>query len=161
MIDVDVEDPAWLAAAPDCQALAIEAGEATLALAKARNSQVPTGTIAILLADDAAVGDLNARFRGQDRPTNVLSFPAPANPAHHLGDVALAYGVCAGEADAQGKSLAHHLQHLVAHGILHLLGYDHMTDEEADTMEALERDIMAGLGISDPYLASEGDDDRL
>nr|WP_309604462.1 rRNA maturation RNase YbeY [Phenylobacterium sp.] len=109
--------------------------------------------VTILLTDDETVRDLNARFRGQDRPTNVLSFPAPANPERFLGDVALAHGVCAREAADQGKSLAHHLQHLVAHGVLHLLGYDHIRDDEAAAMEGLERAILAGLGIADPYEA--------
>jgi probable rRNA maturation factor len=108
-------------------------------------------SLVILLADDAAVRDLNARFRRRDDATNVLSFPAAPNPEGHLGDLALAFGVCAREADEQGKRLAHHLQHLVAHGVLHLLGYDHMSDDEADAMEGLERIVMAGLGAPDPY----------
>jgi probable rRNA maturation factor len=109
------------------------------------------GGVTILLADDATVQDLNARFRGKDAPTNVLSFPAPATAAPHLGDIALAYGVCSREAQAQGKPLAHHLMHLTAHGVLHLLGYDHQSDADAEAMEALERKILAGLGVPDPY----------
>ena len=97
----------------------------------------------ILLTDDASVRELNARFRHKDVATNVLSFPAPPNPERHLGDVALAFGVCAREAGEQGKRLRHHLQHLVAHGVLHLLGYDHMSDDEAEEMEGLERIVMA------------------
>jgi len=151
-IDVEIEDPAWSAALPDAEALARIAADATL-------GKLPR-TVTLLLTDDASVRDLNARFRGQDKPTNVLSFPAPPNPEHHLGDVALAFGVCATEAADQGKPLAHHLQHLVAHGVLHLLGYDHMNDAEAHEMEGLERDILAGLGVPDPYLAGEGDDGR-
>jgi probable rRNA maturation factor len=107
--------------------------------------------VTILLTDDAAIQDLNARFRNKNAPTNVLSFPAPATAAPHLGDIALAYGVCAREADAQGKPLAHHLMHLTAHGVLHLLGYDHESDADAERMEALEREILAGLGVPDPY----------
>jgi probable rRNA maturation factor len=117
-----------------------------------------TGLV-ILLADAAAVQDLNARFRDKDKPTNVLSFPAAANPEGHLGDVALAFGVCAREAAEQGKPLRHHLQHLVAHGVLHLLGYDHMSDDEAEAMESLERIVMAGLGAPDPYAPGERDHD--
>ena len=83
--------------------------------------------------------------------TNVLSFPAAANPEGHLGDISLAYGVCAREAAEQGKSLSNHLQHLVAHGVLHLLGYDHIEDGDAEVMETLERQILAGLGVPDPY----------
>ena len=107
--------------------------------------------VTVLLTDDASIRDLNARFRGKDQPTNVLSFPAPETAAPHLGDIALAYGVCAREAEAQGKSLQHHLMHLTAHGVLHLLGYDHETDAEAEEMEGMERAILATLGVSDPY----------
>jgi probable rRNA maturation factor len=110
----------------------------------------------VLLTDDATVQDLNGRFRGKPVPTNVLSFPAAPNPHDHLGDIALGYGVCAAEAVAQGISLADHLQHLTAHGVLHLLGYDHEIDSEAEAMETLERRILEGLGVADPY-ASEGD----
>lgn len=155
MIDTEIEDDAWLAAVPDAAQLVEIAGDATLF----HRNRAEQG-LTVLLTDDATVRELNARFRSQDIPTNVLSFPAPDNPEHHLGDVALAYGVCAREAAEQGKLLAHHLQHLVAHGVLHLLGYDHMSDDEADVMEGLERDILAGLGISDPYLAGEGEDGR-
>ena len=107
--------------------------------------------VTVLLTDDAAVQDLNARFRGKDAPTNVLSFPAPATAHPHLGDIAVAHGVCAREAAAQGKTLADHLSHLVVHGVLHLLGYDHQADATADAMEAMERDILSKLGVADPY----------
>lgn len=155
MTDVDVEDPAWSVALPDAEALVLAAADATLA----SEGAVGEG-VALLLTDDATIRDLNRRFREQDRPTNVLSFPALQNPERFLGDIALAYGVCAREAQEQGKPLAHHLQHLVAHGVLHLLGYDHESDAQADEMEGLERDVLAGLGIPDPYLAGEGDHDR-
>ena len=140
-IDIEIEDEAWSAALPNAEALALEAAEAATA----------EGGLAILLTDDDTVADLNLRFRGKSGPTNVLSFPAPENREGHLGDIALAYGVCAREAAEQGKPLAHHLQHLVAHGVLHLLGYDHLTEAEAEEMEALERRILAGLGVPDPY----------
>jgi probable rRNA maturation factor len=142
VIEVEIEDSAWTAAQPDAEALAIAA--ATAALDR-------PGEIAVLLSDDATLRDLNNRFRGKDKPTNVLSFPAPSNPQGHLGDIALAYGVCAAEAAEQGKSLSAHLQHLVAHGVLHLVGFDHETEAEAEAMEAQERVILAGLGVSDPY----------
>jgi len=141
-IDVEVEDPAWEAAAPQAFEIARRAGEAALDR---------SGVVAVLLTDDETVQDLNQRFRGKDYPTNVLSFPAPQNPEQHLGDVALAYGVCAREAAEQGKTLAAHLQHLVAHGVLHLVGFDHETDQEAALMEARERDILRTLGVADPY----------
>ena len=152
MIDVEIEDPAWTQALPDAEALVWVAGEAALLL----SSILPGGAgggVTVLLTDDETVRDLNARFRSQDKPTNVLSFPAPTNPERFLGDVALAYGVCAREAVEQGKPLADHLRHLVAHGVLHLLGYDHTSDDEALEMEGLERTILAGLGIADPYQA--------
>jgi probable rRNA maturation factor len=152
LTDVEIEDAAWTAAQADAAALTVRAAEAVLLSEGADGEHVT-----VLLTDDEAVSELNARFRGKDQPTNVLSFPAPPNPEKHLGDVALAYGTCAREAAEQGKPLAHHLQHLVAHGVLHLLGYDHMTDEEADAMEGLERDVLAGLGVPDPYQAGEGD----
>lgn len=105
----------------------------------------------VLLTDDARLRALNAAFRGKDRPTNVLSFPATSGDGSSLGDIAIAYGVVAREARAQGKSFAAHAAHLAAHGILHLLGYDHEKASEAKVMEALERTILAKLSIADPY----------
>lgn len=153
MIDIEVEEAAWTYAEADAEALVRRAAEAVLKWEGAADDEGVT----ILLTDDASVQALNARFRDKDKPTNVLSFPAPPNPEKHLGDVALAFGVCDREAREQGKPLGHHLQHLVAHGVLHLLGYDHMTDEEAEAMEGLERIVLAGLGVPDPYAAGEGD----
>jgi probable rRNA maturation factor len=112
------------------------------------------GEIAILLTSDEVLADLNARFRGKSGPTNVLSFPAPPAARPHLGDIAIAFGVCEREALEQGKRLEHHLMHLVAHGVLHLVGYDHQTKTEAEDMEALERRVLAGLGAPDPYQAA-------
>jgi probable rRNA maturation factor len=150
MIDVVIEDPAWEAAEPRAAALAEIAATAVLEHERAR-----AGDIAILLADDARLAGLNAAFRGKDAATNVLSFPA-ATGAEALGDIALAFGVCAREAAEQAKSLGHHLQHLTAHGVLHLLGYDHESDAEAEAMEAKERAILAGLGVADPYAPRTG-----
>ena len=152
MIDIEIEDEAWVAAAPQAQDLVQAAAAAAL-----RRAEFDGDAVTILLTDDDSVRDLNARFRGKDYATNVLSFPAPQNPEGHLGDIALAFGVCAREAAEQGKPIAHHLQHLVAHGVLHLLGYDHETDAEAEHMEGLERVILAGLGVPDPYAAEQGD----
>lgn len=154
MIDIEIEEEAWTEALPNAEDLARTAAGAVL-----EHELRDDANLTLLLTDDDTVRDLNDRFRKQDKPTNVLSFPAPANPDGLLGDVALAYGVCAREAEAQGKSIAHHLQHLVAHGVLHLLGYDHLRDDEAEEMEALEREILAGLGVPDPYAAGEDDDD--
>lgn len=143
MIDVEVEAADWSDALAEAEVIALTAAVAAVGGEESRD-------VAILLTDDETVRDLNARFRGQDKPTNVLSFPAPDGTGS-LGDIALAFGVTAREAQEQGKPLAHHLQHLVAHGVLHLLGYDHLEDAEAEAMEAEERRILAGLGVPDPY----------
>jgi probable rRNA maturation factor len=154
LIDIEIEDPAWSAAEASAEDLARAAARAVLA-----HEGMGGAGVTVLLTDDATVRDLNARFRQKDTPTNVLSFPAAANPERHLGDVALAFGICAREAADQGKPLRAHMQHLVAHGVLHLLGYDHMSDVEAEEMEGLERVVLAGLGVPDPYAAGEGDHD--
>lgn len=156
MIDVEVADPAWMGALPDAEILVRAA--ATAALDEFFGFDEDPG-IAVLLTDDATLAELNGRFRSKPQPTNVLSFPATPNSEQHLGDLALAFGVCAREAAEQKKSVSDHLQHLVAHGVLHLLGYDHEDDAEADEMEGLERVILAGLGIADPYAAEQGDHD--
>ena len=143
MIEVEVEDEAWTAALPD--AVAVVERAATVALGAVE------GDVVVLLTDDAAVHDLNLRFRDRDRPTNVLSFPAAESAAPHLGDLVLAHGVCAAEAAAQGKSLADHVTHLTVHGVLHLLGRDHVDAVEAEAMEAEERTLLASLGVADPY----------
>jgi probable rRNA maturation factor len=146
LIDVEIEAPPWSEALADAEMLARGAALAALDSEGAGHEGVT-----ILLTDDETVRELNARFRGKDAPTNVLSFPAAATARPHLGDVALAYGVCAREAEAQGKTLEQHLAHLTAHGVLHLLGYDHQSDGEAEEMEAIERRILQGLGVPDPY----------
>jgi probable rRNA maturation factor len=153
VIEVEIEDGAWTAALPDAAAVAERAGQAVLDEIEPVEAGEAQG-VAVLLTSDAAVAELNQRFRGKAGPTNVLSFPASANPENHLGDIALALGVCAREAAEQGKGLEQHLAHLVVHGVLHLLGYDHETDGEAEAMEALERSILESLGVPDPY-ASE------
>jgi probable rRNA maturation factor len=142
-------------------------GAATAALAGAGFRLAPglDCEISILFTDDEDVRRLNRDFRGKDRPTNILSFPmlppdaiAPALAAPEgsllLGDLALAYETCASEAAAQGKSLAAHVTHLVVHGVLHLLGFDHEEEAPAEAMETLERSILARLGIADPYAAA-------
>ena len=149
MIEVEIEDGAWTAALPLAATVVERAASAALGAAQ--------GDLVVLLTDDAAVQDLNARFRGKDRPTNVLSFPAAVSAAPHLGDLVLAYGVCAAEAAAQGKSLADHLSHLTVHGLLHLLGRDHEAVAEAEAMEAEERAILASLGVADPYRTDAAD----
>lgn len=153
MIEVEIEEDAWTSALPEAAAIAERAGQAVLDEIEPTDGGEEQGVV-VLLTSDEAVAELNQQFRGKAGPTNVLSFPAPANPENHLGDVALAHGVCAREAAEQGKSLDQHLAHLVVHGVLHLLGYDHETDHEAEAMEALERSILESLGVPDPY-ASE------
>ncbi|MNH96861.1 Endoribonuclease YbeY [compost metagenome] len=143
MIEVEIDSEAWTEALPDAAAIAERAASAALGSVE--------GDVVVLLADDAAVQELNARFRDKDRPTNVLSFPAAESAFPHLGDVVLGHAYCAAEALAQGKTLSDHLSHLVVHGVLHLLGRDHEDDAEAEEMEAEERDILAELGVADPY----------
>jgi probable rRNA maturation factor len=150
-VDIEIEDEAWTSAAPDAEALVWRAAQAVLDA----HEDIEGQGVVILLTDDDSVQALNRDFRQKDYATNVLSFPSPPNPEGQIGDIALAYGVCAREAAEQGKSLDHHLQHLVAHGVLHLLGYDHEGDDEAEAMEALEREILAGLDIPDPYASDE------
>jgi probable rRNA maturation factor len=158
MIDVEIEDPSWTAALPDAEAVVVRAVGAALAF----EAEAAAGeTVAVLLADDEAVRELNANFRAKDRPTNVLSFPAAESAHPHLGDIALAYGVCAREAEAQGKPLSHHLSHLAVHGTLHLLGFDHQDDAEAETMEAMERAILETLDVPDPYAVERSGDEGI
>ena len=154
-IDVAIEDARWDDAVPELEAWVIRAVEAGLAAGPA-SPRNPV-EVSVLLADDATVQDLNRTWRGKDRPTNVLSFPAapqPAQPglARPLGDVVLAYDTLVRESAEQSKPLAHHLAHLLVHGTLHLLGQDHETgDADADAMEALEVAALATLGVPDPY----------
>jgi probable rRNA maturation factor len=126
--------------------------------------------LCVVLADDAFVQKLNKTYRGKDKPTNVLSFPTGAMPvaigpepmwggdtgrARPLGDIVLAEETLKREAEEQGKSFADHLAHLVVHGVLHLLGEDHEEDDAAEMMEALEREILASIGIADPYASEQ------
>ena len=127
------------------------------AIAAAAARAPAAGEMSVLLADDAAVKALNRDWRGIDEPTNVLSFPAAAPKAAGLpallGDIAIAFETVAREAKAEKKPFLHHLAHLAGHGYLHLLGYDHQTDSDAEAMEAIERDILAAMRIPDPYAA--------
>lgn len=148
-IDIEIEDEAWRRVA-DVEAVVQAAAGAAFAFLPASEAE---RAVTILLTDNDTVKELNQRFRQKTGPTNVLSFPAPPNPENHIGDIALAFGVCAHEAGEQSKSLADHLSHLTVHGVLHLAGYDHQTDDEAEAMEDLERRVLASLGVSDPYAA--------
>jgi probable rRNA maturation factor len=146
-VDILIESPLW-ATEPDCEAVLQRAVNAAAGEASSASSE-----IAIVLTDDSGIQALNRKWRGRDEPTNVLSFPAhPVSAAgRHLGDIALAFETLAREAKAQGKPFAHHLAHLAVHGYLHLLGYDHDTDREAEAMERFETRILRKLGIPDPY----------
>ncbi|MGL5011335.1 MAG: rRNA maturation RNase YbeY [Paracoccaceae bacterium] len=163
LVDCIIEDPRWEVI-----------GLAAMAEAAARTTLTERGlapdhfAIALLACDDTRIAALNADFRGKPQPTNILSWPSeeraadnpgvipaapegdPADPVE-LGDLAIAYDTCAQEAADQGKAMADHVTHLIVHGVLHLLGYDHIDDEDADLMETTEVRILARLGIADPY----------
>lgn len=125
----------------------------TRALAAAAAEEGAAGTVSLLLGDDAAIAALNKQFRGKDGPTNVLSFPPAPGGAEpgFLGDIAMAAETIVEQANFQGKRVEHHAAHLVVHGFLHLLGYDHENQADAEKMEARERAILLTLGIEDPY----------
>jgi len=149
-LDISVPSPLWRRL-PRARMIARE----TIAAAAESGGPSEGGHVSLCLADDAALRALNLRWRGLDKPTNVLSFPAPppgrrGDPTM-LGDIALAYETLAREAEDLGVPLADHYRHLLAHGFLHLIGYDHETDAEAGRMEALETRILARLGVGDPY----------
>jgi probable rRNA maturation factor len=156
-IDIRIASSAWRAALPNAAAAVRRAATAALkAELPAQKKGAPKTGLSILLTDDAEMRKLNAGWRAKDKPTNVLSFPAesavdPARPPAYLGDVALGLATCKREAREQKKTLADHVAHLTVHGVLHLLGYDHMDDEQAEAMEPLETEILAGMGIADPY----------
>lgn len=163
-VDIDIADPRWQRL--NLEALVARAAGATLAYL----GYDPAGfEVSVLACDDARIRALNAQFRGRDAATNVLSWPArdlsaetpgdlpePAQPGtpevpEGLGDLALAHETCLREADEQGKPAEHHVAHLIVHSVLHLLGYDHETDQDAGLMEETERRVLAQLGIADPY----------
>ena len=146
-VDVIINAKAWKTAAPGIEKI-VERSVAAALTAERIKKPVE---LSVVLATDAAVRKLNKAYRGKDKPTNVLSFPA-GDPSL-LGDVVLAYGTVAREAKAENKPFQNHVSHLVVHGVLHLLGYDHEKASEAEIMEARETKILAGLGIPDPYAA--------
>ncbi len=125
------------------------------AVAAAAAQQGLAGDVTVVLSDDEEIRALNRDWRGFDKPTNVLSFPAAPVPGNDdqpsLGDIVLAIETVQREAAEEGKALADHVSHLAVHGLLHLAGHDHDTDEKAQAMEELERQILAGLGVGDPY----------
>ncbi len=168
-VEFNLEDEAWDEAAPWHREIALRAAEQALVVAGLR----PQGfEISVLLCDDARIAELNAGFRGKPAPTNVLSWPAhplaPAAPGEapgtpppgFLGDIALARETVESEARAQHIPVERHFAHLFAHGVLHLLGYDHETDADAELMESLEARALGAMGIPDPYAAGR-EEDRL
>jgi len=175
---ISVTDERWRAA--DGLAAAVEqAAVAALAGAGLPEGVAARAEVSIDLSDDASIQLLNRDYRGKDRPTNVLSFSGfdtmaemgdglgPEGPPILLGDVILAYETVAREAGEQHKPFLDHVRHLTVHGVLHLMGHDHEEEEEAEEMEALERRVLLGLGVPDPYLTDfhfpdiiEENDDR-
>lgn len=163
LVDIVLEDPRWQAFGLEPLALAaVQAAFAELGLPEAGF------TLCLLGCDDARIVALNGDFRGKAKPTNVLSWPSEdrsADPGEvpdlprpgdaedpvHLGDIAISYDTCTAEALQAAKPAADHVTHLVVHGLLHLLGYDHVDDACATLMESLEVRILARLGLSDPY----------
>jgi len=167
-IEVAVGNGAWRTAVTDLEPTVEAAALAAFQAATARLSAMDAATLAppveisIRLADDAEVRILNRDFRGKDAPTNVLSFEgddptAPRRPGEPLllGDIVVALETTCAEAAAMGRAAGAHLTHLVVHGVLHLLGFDHQDDAEAAVMEALETLVLAGLGHADPYAADD------
>lgn len=154
-VDIRIAAAGWRAALPNPAAALRRAVRAAL------KPELPAGAataLTILLTDDAEMRKLNAGWRAKDKPTNVLSFPAedavePDNPPDYLGDIALGLSTCKREAAEQGKAFADHVAHLTVHGVLHLIGYDHMSEKEAQAMEPREVAILAMLGIANPYIA--------
>ncbi len=149
---------------PDAEAVI---QRAVTAAAEIVNADTGEAEIAVMLTDDAGMRTLNSNWRGIDKPTNVLSFPAlPASPGgpddapRMLGDIAIAYQTTRKEADDEQKPFDHHLSHLAVHGFLHLIGYDHEKDDDAEAMETLEQEILAHLGIPDPYADRDSDGKR-
>jgi probable rRNA maturation factor len=161
-IGVNIEDDRWQVL--DIDALAQRACEATLRYLEIDPQYFE---ISLLACDGTRIADLNAEFRGKAVPTNVLSWPSEerARPGEHplppksdpggmpveLGDIAISYDTCAREAAEAGKEITNHVTHLLVHGVLHLLGYDHISDQDAAIMERLEGEVLGKLGISNPY----------
>jgi probable rRNA maturation factor len=162
MIEADILDEGWPKGVDweASGARAVQAAVAATPFASLLSATTKT-EIAIRLTSDAEVQALNRDYRGKDQPTNVLSFPmmtpeelatlSDTIPEILLGDIALALETCVREAAEKGVLFEAHATHLIVHGVLHLLGYDHMGLDEAEAMEAIERRVMAGLGLHDPY----------
>jgi probable rRNA maturation factor len=149
-IDIQVQSPLW-GAQPLAEQIVREAIYAAAALLSTSD-----GEVSIVLTDDSTIQALNRDWRGVDKPTNVLSFPASKATSEAMrGDIVIAYETLRRECDDEDRVFQHHLAHLTVHGFLHLIGYDHETDAQAEVMEGLESKIMARMELPDPYLARE------
>lgn len=148
MIDLDlrISEPVWSERIPDLNSICQDA------LNAAATEQGATGEVSVLLTDDTEIQALNKQWRAKDKPTDVLSFPADPMDTPFLGDIAIALGVTQSDAKTRNLTLPQHLSHLLIHGLLHLLGYDHKDDTEAAEMEAMEIVALASLGWPDPYV---------
>jgi len=154
-IEISVEEAEWESALPAYEKrIENVLSQAVNHLKDKINTSFQDADISILLSNNDHIKTLNRDYRQKDKPTNVLSFPMEGEFAHgSLGDLALGLEIIAEEAREQNKSLADHFSHLIVHGFLHLLGYDHIDDTEAEEMEALEIQILGDMGIKNPYEA--------
>ena len=151
-IDIQVASPLWQAK-PDAERTVREAIAAAAAMLSTAG-----GEVSIVLTDDEAIRALNREWRGIDKPTNVLSFPASkTGESRLLGDIVIAYETLRREGDDEDRDFLHHLAHLAVHGFLHLSGYNHETDEQAEAMEGIESKIMTRLNMPDPWLGRDLD----
>ncbi len=150
IVEISIEAPAWEAVA-GLEALTEKVVRQSEALSGVELA--PDCELSVAFCDDATIRGLNARWRGEDKATNVLSFPTPGSLERRplLGDIVIAYETVDCEAKQQGKRFEDHLAHMIFHGFLHLIGYDHETTAQAEEMETLERKIATALGIADPY----------
>ncbi|NKD77785.1 rRNA maturation RNase YbeY [Haematospirillum sp. H1815] len=153
-IHLDLQDPRWDDLVPELARCVDRSIRATLE----GSGETGTFEVSVVLADDRTIQALNRDYRGQDKATNVLSFavrdtgmPVPPDMPEPLGDIILAFETTAREAEEQSKTTEDHFCHLLVHGMLHLLGYDHIQDDEAEEMESLETEILTGLGLQDPW----------
>ena len=156
--DHNVPDSRWTDILADSKPLCVLAADRLAG--RVFSPQTGQIEVSVLWTDDSQIADLNSRFRQKTGPTNILSFPAadeePGTEAGlFLGDLVLGYDTVVKEAADSGKPVSHHVVHLFVHGLLHLAGYDHIDDDEADEMEALETSLLAEIGIPDPYLDAD------
>ena len=155
-IDIDIRNPDWTSELPNLRDICHRALHGAWGAVSQDNRH---HDVSVVLANDAFQADLNAQYRGKTGSTNVLSFPSDIDPSHvpvteavPLGDIVLAFETLARESEALGVSLQDHFSHLLVHGMLHLIGFDHETENDATEMETLEVNVLAALGIANPYM---------